>query len=320
MVLNDKLQEDVFLELLPFLQINEIPNLLLASKLCLQTIDNSEYSYIQLFNRYALKMTYIPKGFQLKGMGSSRLKEYWEKRRKEIMSTHSVKELKIKLLTSGVNRVSIANCYEKVEMASLLVENEEGKISFVESLSPSIQTTAPIPSPHTPSECLAKKALRMSVVDRTRSYITAAELTSLTFYIRVRTDGHFQELVPGDPYSRGIGMGKVQFHPASNNYKLEWTWPTDPTTGELCNPFASMGEEAFDSTTWNLSDNGKIVQLLFNGGAGPQENVIRHPKNGGWILYSGATIWTSFEYSIDEPDLYATEKFLNTRGKWNVYG
>ena len=44
---------------------------------------------------------------------------------------------------------------------------------------------------------------------------------------------------------------------------------------------------------WRL-DEGRIVNLLFNGHPGPQEIVCRHPRTWGWVLYSQGTCWTSW--------------------------
>jgi len=51
------------------------------------------------------------------------------------------------------------------------------------------------------------------------------------------------------------------------------------------------------------------VRLQINGQSGPLEFVRRHP-NGGFMLYSHATIWTTWETTFDEEDMFASEEYL----------
>jgi hypothetical protein len=92
-------------------------------------------------------------------------------------------------------------------------------------------------------------------------------------------------------------------------------WPPDPdgtTDGAPMDPFAALGMRV--RLGWRLvsgqeqspgmpatatgDGGGCVVQLLFNGQPGPEEIVCRHPTTWGWVLYSGGSVWTSWEMPV----------------------
>ena len=137
----------------------------------------------------------------------------------------------------------------------------------------------------------------------------------MTFYVRVRKDGPLAQLMPVDPWWLGKGETvKVTF---SADNMLSWTFPVDEATGEVMNPFAYVVDPlAMENMKWQLDVDGvrQAVRIVVGGQPGPLERVFRHPKNGGWILYSSATIWTSWETTADGNycnDSYAAEEYVS---------
>jgi len=154
-------------------------------------------------------------------------------------------------------RIDLSHCVEKSDLISAL-NNFELRTS-------------------NPNEPLAKFALRIAWADRKRTTITKGELCSLNWCIRVRRDGPLNRMSLIDPWWQGLSAGRVIFYA---NGDLEFRFP------EGKNPFPQMG-----SLTYVLEDAGSIVKIS----VGVAEHVLRHPKNWGWMLTSGGTVWTGFE-------------------------
>ena len=71
-----------------------------------------------------------------------------------------------------------------------------------------------------------------------------------------------------DPWWQRKGCGEARF---GADGRLRFTWPVDPDDpdGEPLDPFAAMGLRDA-SLGWELAFDGRVVQLLFAGGSGPQ--------------------------------------------------
>ena len=97
-----------------------------------------------------------------------------------------------------------------------------------------------------------------------------------------------------DPWWQRKGCGEARFEPDG---RVVVTWPE--VEGERLDPFAALGMRISDhGLGWSeaqLTADGRVVQLLFDGRPGPQEVVCRHPGTWGWVLYSQGTVWTSWE-------------------------
>jgi hypothetical protein len=139
-----------------------------------------------------------------------------------------------------------------------------------------------------------KAALRLSLADAARTAITAEELTSFTFNVRLRHDGPLQQALAYDPWWQGKGNGEARY---GQDGSVRFSWPEDPdNAGERLDPFLALGMSTSSvSFSWALEMEGRMVRLLFNGQPGPQEVVCRHPATWGWVLYSQGTCWTSWE-------------------------
>ena len=117
----------------------------------------------------------------------------------------------------------LAGCFEKSEFAELLVASEQTRTMF-------LADSHPLP----PSPCVpAKAALRLSVLDSTRSWLTTDEITAFLFHVRVRQDGPFAQLVPVDPWHSNKGVTKCRLGGEDDNWKASWEFATDESTGEV---------------------------------------------------------------------------------------
>jgi len=164
------------------------------------------------------------------------------------------------------------------------------------------------------SECLPKAALRLSLADSRRTLITAEELTSFVFNVRLRSDGPLARACSYDPYwmtdvdfvprssssssssASTSACGEVRFtDDGRGNCYVNSTWPRDATTLEPQDPFAALGmSQPPNSLEWRLELGGSIIRLMIMGRDGPHDVVSRHPETWGFIIFSQATVLTSW--------------------------
>jgi hypothetical protein len=175
----------------------------------------------------------------------------------------SVKAVRTKLLTLNVPRHRIAACIEKTDLVRLL--SDHYRSSF--------------------TGALAKRALQLSLLDSKRCAITAEEITSFIFNIRLRADGVLGNRIRWCAWHNGRKeLMEARF---STDGTVKFVYP------EGYNPFGDMIDPDF-RMGWDVILNGKAIQLTFGGSPGPQELVVRHPTNWGFMLMNGGTVWTGF--------------------------
>ncbi len=134
-----------------------------------------------------------------------------------------------------------------------------------------------------PRECLARYAVRISILDSKRCFIHESELSAANWNIRVRADGPLAHLMDADPYFQNLPASIVQF---DSQRKIVCF---------LSGPFAEMMERG--ELGFSVSERfNRYVTLSI----GVREFVARHPIHWGFILLSTATIWTQFEMPRDD--------------------
>mmetsp|Transcript_54892 Transcript_54892/g.108943 ORF Transcript_54892/g.108943 Transcript_54892/m.108943 type:complete len:372 (-) Transcript_54892:255-1370(-) len=337
----------------------ELAGLLRVSHDWQQILDKTEHVWTALCHKAWEGKVYVPKSLRLMALGSAAVDESAVKERTSLMSMR-VSGLKEKMTTLRV-RIAQGQCVEKKDFVDVIEATQKDRIER------GTETDKLLHAPHLLVrrqrrqknsdesdagadqvndrgaddldeqveellECLPKAALRLSLADSRRTLITAEELTSFVFNVRVRADGPLAQAVPYDPY----WMTDVDFVPSSSssssssastsacgevrftddgrgNCYVNSTWPRDATTLEPQDPFAALGmPQTPNSLEWRLEHGGGLIRLMISSRDGPCEVVSRHPETWGFILFSQATVWTSWPMPPKEQhDLFLDDSNLD---------
>jgi hypothetical protein len=295
------LPTDVILALSLYLPLPSVVSFLMTSKDMQSTIYRSQYLWKILADRVWRDKVYVNEYMRIIADGSKSEDAHRNSVCAKIKSDNSIKELRVSCVKAGATGAQIAGCFEKSELVTLLYETKfEHAFGFLRRFKEARFTN------NVPLQPPAMIALRMTLEDNNRQYLTDAEIHSLTFHVRIRADGQFMQLAPVDPWHLGKGVTKVKLHA---NGSVEWLWAVH--NGETMNPFSyMMDDDSMQNMTWSLVQSGTGCHLKINEQNGPVERIVRHSSNGGWIMYSGATIWTSWETFNYEDDWEVSEENL----------
>jgi hypothetical protein len=286
---------DVLVEVAGKLTLDELGKACRVSKAWLQLLDGTPYLWRSLCERAWSKKEYVPKslralaeGCDLEGAAASAA----------AAEHHKLMSLKIRELQTIMRSLSLsAYAGEMIEKADFAQAILDARCKAAETYT---ATETLLRRPWAlcrEGQSLPKAALRYSLTDAHRLAITKEELCDLVFHVRLRGDGPLAHAIEFDPWWQGKGCGEARF---SNDGRVQFSWPIDtdpesPSCGEALNPFVAMGMLVPSSLEWDLTHEGRVVQLVIGEMGGPQELVCRHPKTWGWVLYSQATCWTSWE-------------------------
>jgi len=168
-------------------------------------------------------------------------------------------------------------------------------------------------APRYPGEPLAERALRLSLEDANRHFLTEDELTSFEWHVRVRSSGPFNQLTPLDPWWAGGGQGgRATFTVEQHTTKeIKFVWPPGRDPFDLFNMRRDL------KFLWDLDFGGKIVQLSL-GQWGPRQTVARHPVTWGFVLVDPATLWTSWPMPPRGEDVLLEDEFVNQLVQHNL--
>ncbi|GMI04503.1 hypothetical protein TrVE_jg11778 [Triparma verrucosa] len=313
----DGLDNDTFSAVTMFLSLTDLGFSLQVSRMFFRQIWSNEHLWRKLCERVWADKVYVPSGLEELSRGAEHVRMKKTETLSKLKADNSVKELKMKLLRADVNHNSISGCFEKSEFVHLLYDTSLSKENPTKAdgsdefwmdrhhynpfmseamLVKNVNSAAFLGS--TPACSFI--ALKLSIIDSERTNITSDELQSFTFNVRCRMDGPFAQLIADDPFWQGVGAGRVRFLDPTDGSKMSWVWPKDKQ-GRAMNPFVQMGmTEQMDSMSWGLINMNRQVQMFFAGQRGPIEVIARHPITWGWVLFSEATVWSSWEYTKEE--------------------
>lgn len=323
----------------------------------LQVIDQAEHVWGALCHQAWVGKVYVPASLRELAKGAAFVAEASAQRRAGL-SAMRVGELKQKMTEMRV-RVAPGQCVEKKDFVDAIEDNRkkraelgtaaeklvrapfllvrrhatrrEGAAAAAATIAAAEQDQEGAAPNVLLDECLPKAALRLSLADASRTRITADELVSFVFHVRVRADGPLAQAVPFDPYWAGgtftpdsppCGQARFTNDGLSNCY-VNFTWPKDLLTKQPKDPFAAMGmpqTQTPGALEWRIELQGSTVQIAIMGQDGPQEVVSRHPENWGFVLFSQATLWASWPLPPKEkPDpVLADENLWKLRTQVNV--
>jgi len=151
------LPSDLLIHLTLFLSPASLPGLLASCSLLLATLDGSNYLFKTLALRSWASKVYLPSIFTIRLDGPTSIRAWEASQKAEIMAAHSIKQLRIALLQEKASTVEISGCYEKQELASLLVSK---RLQVLASVAGHGYTPAP-----RLSEVPAKEAFRVATHD-----------------------------------------------------------------------------------------------------------------------------------------------------------
>ena len=290
---------DVLVEVAATMALRDLAKALRVCKAWHEILDGSPHIWRRLCDYFWHSKAYVPLALRklstMDFASEATLQQAEEEERRDLMAL-KIRTLKTMLLTLSLTESAdgSSNFIEKSDFvnAVLSARRRDFLEASLEAAGPSLQLEVLLKRPFLlakAGESLPKAALRLSLADASRLRVTEEELVSTVFNVRLRNDGPLAHAIAFDPWWQGKGCGEAQFTPEG---RVEFTWPE--VAGEVMDPFAAMGMQN-PSLGWELDLDGRLVQLLFNGHAGPQELVCRHPENWGWVLYSGGTVWASWE-------------------------
>lgn len=304
---------DVFLRIMAFV---DTPTLMTSAEVASSWrhfLNTDQRGWKERCDRLWEGKIYVPEGLRILAGGEEGVQS-WVHEQRGALGAMGLNKIKQDLLVHGVPRREVAGCFEKREYVELLYKKMleltqadlGGRVSKMEPWHPQYLMDLlergegrmeGVPY------CPAKLAYVNSVFDAKRCSISEAELCSFTFHVRVRADGPFGPCVPDDPWWQGKGHGKVRFFPTKEGGSMAWEWPE--VDGEVMNPFAAMMDVSqMNDMSWHFEErtDNTYLQLFISGQRGPQEVVARHPVNWGWILFSNATVWTSWPHLHKDMD------------------
>lgn len=291
------LGNDIFLTVAAELSLHDMASAVCVCRPWQALLDGTDRLWSALCERVWASKVYVPSSLRAMAEGASAVTAAEEKERRDLMSSRvrDLKDLMRSLQLQGGDFV------EKGDFADAILD---ARRKVVEEGSPT-ERLLRLPLMlvrREAGESPPKAALRLSLADAKRTFITEEELVSLTFEVRLRRDGPLSEAIQFDPWWLHKGAGAVRFHPkvgAADTGSVSFTWPVDPDTGEQLDPFAALGMPlAEQGLEWSLplrpGGHGRVIDLLIHGHPGPEELVCRHPRTWGWVLYSQGTCWTSW--------------------------
>lgn len=162
-------------------------------------------------------------------------------------------------------------------------------------------------------ECMARFAVRVAYVDKSRNTITDEELCEVTWCIRIRQGGRLSHMIQNDPWWTGkpkLEKGTtttVRFHP---NGTMEFD-----THGP--SPFFGLIMHHDEVLTYFTKEGGRVVQLSLGVG----EVAFRHPVNWGFLLGSEGTVWTGYSMPpLGEDPVIEDPQVQNLRNQKSDFG
>ena len=285
------LGDDAFLLVVMLLPRQDLARALRVCKAWRRLLDETDSLWLAVCETAWAGKAYVPASLRALAEGAAAVQDAEQQERRDLIG------LKVRDLVGLMRKLNVhgqaSEMIEKGDFADAIISArskaaEEGSWTHKLLRKPSLLV-------RDQRETFPKAALRLSLIDAQRTYITSHELQSFTFNVRLRHDGPLAGALRYDPWWRRKGCGEITFLPDG---QLAFTWPPDPDNdGEPMDPFAAMGMHfPTGSLGWQLEVDGRVVRLLFNNGAGqgPQELVCRHPTTWGWVLYSQGTCWTSW--------------------------
>ena len=291
-----ELGNDVFLLVAAELSLRDVSIALRVCKAWHVVLDGTDRLWSSLCEHMWASKAYVPASLRAMAAGGLAMAAAERDERRELL------DAKIRHLKDLMRTLELQDgLVEKGEIADAILSarhNATEKGTFTHKLlhRPSLLVR------HDSGESMPKAALRLSLVDTNRTFITEDELVDLTWSVRIRSDGPLRDAMCFDPWWSGHGNGEVRFrregHLGISSARIQFSWPPNPdpeADGAPMDPFAAMGMPLTEAMVgWETEMEGRLVRILFNGQHGPQELVCRHPTTWGWVLYSQGTCWTSW--------------------------
>ena len=284
------LGNDLFLEVMAQMDRHGLAIALGVCKAWQTLLDATAQLWRAHCNREWDALVYVPASLQIMAQADAgaEASSGEQEERRELMGLKT-RELR-QMMGSLRIQIGVGNLIEKGDFADAILGAQRLALAMATDTEKMLKRPSMLVR-REQGESLPKAALRLSLADASRTFLTAEELVTLTFNVRVRHDGPLAPAMRFDPWWLGKGRGQAKFE---KDGRLSFSWPPDPESGEPMDPFAALGMRGA-VLSWELAMGGRIIQLLFNGQIGPQEVVCRHPINLGWVLYSQGTCWTSWE-------------------------
>lgn len=274
------LQHDILYHVFPCLTLTELCTLENINTEFQCAVRSSELIWRHVATRILSTKLYVPtivqRLLESKNLGNTR----------KDLQRMSIKELKLLAVSYGLNP---STCFEKGEIVQLIHERETRKRHCNESL--------------------ARFAVRIAIIDRTRNCISINEITSIDWHIRVRSDGPLRTLVPTDSWwNYGPSGNTIVNFDRDGMLRFTFQGPS---------PFESMMPPDPESQriSYNLKEHGSVVYLS---SIGVEEKVARHPDNWGFVFMSQGSVWASFPLPERGSDPCLEDEHVNDLVKHSV--
>ena len=143
----------------------------------------------------------------------------------------------------------------------------------------------------------ARRAYVVSIEDSKRQRLTTEELTSYTWFHRMKASAG-PGWLESDPYWLGKQSNQRRF---TENGDMACVTPSDPDAGVEIRQWRWVSSGGGRSG----SKQGSLIRHSVNGRDRPTQMISRHPRNWGWVMQNCWSITCSFPLPLqgDDPDL-----------------